>query len=89
MSARFNFAFVVALFLSMFSLCTEHLFVRLTEPGKSLSTAFQKSTIVSPHGLENKTTASQKSEKTFKKVEYTAIMIEFSDSFLYFDLGVF
>ena len=41
-SARFSFAFVVALFLSLFSLRTEPLFVRLTEPGKSLSTAFQK-----------------------------------------------
>lgn len=67
MSARFIF-FVVALFLSMFSLGTEYLFVRLTEPGKSLSTAFEKkSTIVSVYGLENKTIASQESEKILEK----------------------
>ena len=45
MSARFIF-FVVALFLSMFSLGTEYLFVGLTEPGKSLSTAFEKKVLL-------------------------------------------
>lgn len=61
--ARFIFFVVVVLFPSTFSLRTGYLFVRLTEPGKSLSTAFEKSTIVSVRDLENKTIASQESEK--------------------------
>lgn len=42
----FYFFVVVALFLSMFSLGTEYLFVRLTEPGKSLSAAFEKKVLL-------------------------------------------